>query len=281
MKVITFASSKGGVGKTTSAIILGTILMRHHQVTMIDTDPNRSLARWAERAPAHPRLKVIASKGEKSFVSELDRAKVTSDYVIVDTQGAGRSLTSTAMGESDLVIIPMADEHADAEQAIDTMVQLKREAKARGREIPVRILFARTKDGVTKSRLQKSVNMQVRDNIGAFTTELAERTAYSALHAYGRSLYDLDPKEVNGVTKAIGNAELFVEELLEVMEQESWSRKEKREKDPTIQMSVRMKEPVYETFRKLCIANRLSNGQMMEVLIAGHLREQDNGPAVS
>jgi chromosome partitioning protein len=227
MPVICFASSKGGVGKTTSAIILGTILMRHHRVTMIDTDPNQSLVSWSERAPVHARLKVIASKGERSFIGELDRAKAASDYVIIDTQGAGRSLTAIAMSESDLVIIPMGDEHEEAKQAVDTLVQLKREAMQRNREIPVRILFTRTKAAV-KSRLQRSVNTQIRDKIGAFTTELSERTAFAALSAYGGSLYDLDVNEVSGVPKAIGNAELFVEELKGVMgwidDIRGWSR---------------------------------------------------------
>lgn len=212
MPTITFASSKGGVGKTTSAIILGTILMRHHQVTMIDTDPNQSLVSWSRKSTPHPRMKVIASKGEKSFISELERAKENSDYVIVDTQGAGKDLTSVAMRESDLVIIPMGDEKAELDQTVDTLIQAKRIAGHRRREIPVLILFTRTKAAL-KSPLQRRINQEVRDKLGAFTTELAEHTAYSALHAYGGTLYTLDPQEVSGLPRAIGNAELFVEEL--------------------------------------------------------------------
>lgn len=67
----------------------------------------------------------------------------------------------------------------------------------------------------------------------------------------------------------------------EKLEQESWSRREKREKDPTVQMSLRMKEGTYESFRRLCTATRLTNGEMLDVMMASYLREQDNGPAVS
>lgn len=67
----------------------------------------------------------------------------------------------------------------------------------------------------------------------------------------------------------------------EKLEQESWSRREKREKEPTLQMSIRMKEEPYEIFRKLCIANRLTNGEMLEVMMASYLQERDNGSAVS
>lgn len=216
MSVITFASSKGGVGKTTSAIILGTILARHSRVIMLDTDPIQTLSTWFDLAPVSGQLKVVAPPTDRGFIGALDRARETSDHVIVDTQGAARSLTAMAMGESDLVIIPMGDEYADAKQAIDTLAALRDEAGRRKREIPVRILFTRTKAAV-KSRIQKSVNEQVRNNIGAFTTELAERTAYASLHGHGGSLYDLDREEVSGVDKAIGNAELFADEVRTVL----------------------------------------------------------------
>jgi hypothetical protein len=64
----------------------------------------------------------------------------------------------------------------------------------------------------------------------------------------------------------------------EKLEQESWSRREKREKEPTVQMSLRMKEPVYESFRRLCIATRLTNGEMLEAMMASYLREREQHP---
>lgn len=212
MTVITFASSKGGAGKTTSAIILATTLCREHKVVVIDADPAKRLMGWSEKGPLPLRLRVTASRGEKYIHNEIDEAKEAADYVIIDLEGAATRLNAYAMGESDLVIIPMGDEQQDAEGAIETIQELALEARTMRREIPVRILFARTKAAV-KSRLERSLNAQVRDKIGAFKMELHARTAFSALHNYGGSLYQMDPMEVTGVAKAIANAELFVEEL--------------------------------------------------------------------
>lgn len=212
MTVITFASSKGGAGKTTSAIVLATTLCREHKVVVIDADPAKRLIGWSEKGPLPLRLTVIASRGEKYIHNEIDEAKEAADYVIIDLEGAATRLNAYAMGESDLVIIPMGDEQQDAEGAIETIQELALEARTMRREIPVRILFARTKAAV-KSRLERSLNAQVRDKIGAFKMELHARTAFSALHNYGGSLYQMDPMEVTGVAKAIANAELFVEEL--------------------------------------------------------------------
>src|SRR5258705_152927 len=47
MPTIVFISPKGGIGKTTSSLTLGTQFAKHGAtVTMIDADPNRPLRKW-------------------------------------------------------------------------------------------------------------------------------------------------------------------------------------------------------------------------------------------
>lgn len=43
-----------------------------------------------------------------------------------------------------------------------------------------------------------------------------------------------------------------------------WKR---REANPTVQMSVRMKEDVYEKFRELAERERYTNGEMLELML--------------
>jgi chromosome partitioning protein len=217
MPVISFASSKGGAGKTTSAIVLATTLARRFRVCVIDADPAGRLMSWAEKpTPLPESLTVRKSQGERNIHDEIDQGLADHDFVVVDLEGTASRPNSFVMGESDLVIIPMGDEQPDAEGAIETLAQVHLQARAVRREIPVRILFARTKAAV-KSRLEKSLNAQVRDKIGAFSTELHSRTAYSALHNYGGTLKDLFGSETTGIEKAIGNAELFAQEVETVL----------------------------------------------------------------
>lgn len=217
MPVIAFASSKGGAGKTTSAIITATTLARNYQVTVIDTDPAGRLISWSRKRPLPLELNALSSRGERFIHEEIAQAKSRSDFVVLDLEGAATRLNAYAMGESDLVIIPMGDEQPDAEGAIETLAQLALEARAMRREIPVRILFCRTRTAV-KSRLEKSLNAQVRDKIGSFHEELNQRTAFSSLHSLGGTLYELDPVEIGGLRKAQENAQRFCDELLGVVD---------------------------------------------------------------
>ena len=50
--IITFASSKGGVGKsTTCAAIASALALGGARVLLIDLDQNRTLERWSRKAP--------------------------------------------------------------------------------------------------------------------------------------------------------------------------------------------------------------------------------------
>lgn len=217
MPVISFASSKGGAGKTTSAIILGTEIAEGASVIMIDADPAKRLLRWSTLAPLPSSMQVIASGGERSIQSEIDDAKSRAAFVLIDLEGSASRLTSFAIAESDLVIIPSGEEQQDADAAIDTLAEIGMEGRARRREIPAAILLARTSAAV-KSKLEKHIHQELHRAGRVFRTELHRRTAFSSLHNAGGGLRQLDPNDVNGIDKAIVNAQAFASEVIELLE---------------------------------------------------------------
>lgn len=218
MPVISFATSKGGAGKTTSCIVLGTTLAAGTSVVMIDADPAGRLASWSRRGGLPERLSIIRSQGEKHIQDEIDEARKQATFVLIDLEGAATRTNSYAMSESDLVVIPMGDEQQDADAALETLTQLAQEGRALRRAIPAAVLFTRTKAAV-KSRLARDINSQMRGHVSAFEIELNDRTAFSSLHNLGGTLEDMDPKEIGGLEKARENASAFAGEVIDILEE--------------------------------------------------------------
>src|ERR1700750_1943062 len=105
MPTISFASSKGGAGKSTSAVLLATELAeRGASVTIIDADPNQPVMRWS-RKPGRPNgLIVIGGVTEETLIDTIDEAARKTTFVIIDLEGTASLMVAQAMSRTDLVI---------------------------------------------------------------------------------------------------------------------------------------------------------------------------------
>lgn len=218
MPVISLASSKGGAGKTTACIVLGTIISETASVTIIDADPAQRLVRWSKKRELPKSITIIADTNEDTIMDTIAEAQSRSDIVMIDLEGVFSRLNTFALLRSDLVIVPMAKEQQDADDAVLTLAQIKRDGMSARREIPARILFSRTKAAVP-SNLEKEIHAAMSANVPCLENELIGRTAYSNLHSRGGTLRDLKKDgEVRGVDKAIDNAMAVAKEVYQILE---------------------------------------------------------------
>jgi len=215
MPVITFANSKGGSGKTTAALLLACELAHAKPVTIIDADPRRPVTTWA-RLPNKPdRLTVVTNESEKTILDEIEQVATRDPFVIVDLEGTASRLTSYAISQSDLVIVPMKEQQQDALAALDVIKEIHRDMKAVRRAIAYAVLFTQSKV-VAKSRTARFISRQFRDNprVDTFATEIHERDAFAAIFATGGSLRTLKANEVNNLEAAIANVTDFAREVV-------------------------------------------------------------------
>lgn len=215
MPTITFANSKGGSGKTTSALLLACELAASKPVTLIDADPRHPVTTWSNLPNKPDNLTVVTNQSEKTILDEIETASDRDPFVIVDLEGTASRLSSYAISQSDLVIIPMKEQQQDALAAIDVAQEIGRDMKAVRRTIPYAVLFTQTRV-VAKSRTARFVSSQFRNNakIDTFDTEIYERDAFSAIFAVGGSVRSLNPKEVNNLSAAIDNVQGFAAEVI-------------------------------------------------------------------
>ncbi len=130
MRTIVLATQKGGSGKSTLAIGLAVAAMvEGHHVALIDTDRQGTVAHWGRRRTlAEPRIeRADTSVDIERMLLTLRRNGVA--LAVIDTPATDNDLTVSAIGASDLCLIPARPSPADIEAALPTLRAVRRLGK--------------------------------------------------------------------------------------------------------------------------------------------------------
>ena len=188
MPVVTVASPKGGAGKSTASVILGTELAHAGaEVVILDCDPNRSVTLWADRAPLPPRIVVKADIGESEIVRTIKQQDEDGRIVIVDLEGVASRLVSRAISQADLVLTPMRATTLDATIGVRALELIAEEEEALGRSIRHAIVFTMTRAIKSKQHIAIETSL-IGQGVDVITPPLMERAAFSALFEFGGDL---------------------------------------------------------------------------------------------
>ena len=209
MPTIVIASPKGGAGKSTTAVLLGTELAHAGaEVVMMDCDPNRSLSLWAARGPLPSRIRLLDDVSESDIVRTIKHHDRDGQIVLVDLEGVASRLVSRAISQADLVITPMRATTLDATIGVRALRLIAEEEEALGRGIAHAVVFTMTK-GV-RSRQHSGIEASLGEQgVDLIEPSLMERAAFSALFEFGGDLRTM-PAQGN-MAAARENAALFAQ----------------------------------------------------------------------
>ncbi len=229
MPTISFASSKGGAGKSTSAVLLASELAsRGASVTIIDADPNQPVSRWSRKPGRPEKLTIISAVTEETLIDAIDDAARKATFVIVDLEGTASLMVAQAVSRADLVIIPTKGSELDAIEAIKVIKFIGRQEKAFNKRIPFAVLFTQTNPVVRPRTLKSLEQDMLAQGVPLFGTALHERDAFRAIFSFGGTLSDLDPSAVGNVPAALNNARQFTAEAVAMLKQQQQPAAERR-----------------------------------------------------
>lgn len=217
MPIVAVVNPKGGAGKSTAALVLGTTLARHGaSVTAFDCDRNQPLVTWSSGATRSP-LKVVSQLDPETIGRALRAEAAKTQFVIADLEGTASMMVATAIVSADLVLVPTRGSITDAHQAQRAINMVEDQAANVGAR-PYRLLFTCTRPGF-QTRDERAIR-ETFEQAGApiLPTDLGERAAYRAMFSYQLALEELDPSAVNGVDKAIENADAFAADVVSCIE---------------------------------------------------------------
>ena len=188
--VIVVAQQKGGAGKTMLAANLAAALAGQHRVTLLDIDPQRSLARWNQLRVANVGLPPIGFSDVSGWrvKGELDRLAREADVLIVDTPPQIDSDAARAIRAASLVLIPVQPSLPDLWASEATLKIAAAERR------PVAVLMNRVS---ARSGLRLTVEADLRARgLAILQAALGDRRAYAQAFAHGMGVAEAQPRSV-------------------------------------------------------------------------------------
>jgi len=212
MASISIASAKGGCGKTTVAILLGTELAQDgYKVTLLDCDLNQHATAFGAKAEI-PDFRVVPSIDEGNVLSELRKAEADSDVVLIDLPGGSSTLALKALQRSNFVLVPCQASLPDVRDAVKTLAQIDDAQDLARVDIVRSLIWTRVLSGF-ESRAAKHVRESVEGkNLPIFRSAVMERAAFRELHLTGKT-----PRQT-GAAAAASNVAAVAAELLTNLE---------------------------------------------------------------
>lgn len=212
--VISFATSKGGSGKSTALIILASVFAQEGgRVAVIDTDPNETVWRWAQKDGLPSNITPYRAFNEEELLDSIDAARASGhQLILVDVEGRASALGNVAISSSMLTVIPVRPSEPDGVEASKTIKAIRAIERATGLEKRYCIVINGL-NGAIRSRTFYDVKATFEQAKIPMAAHLVDREIYRRVLMEGGTIYtmkDVAPKQLKS---AFDEAYLFADNI--------------------------------------------------------------------
>lgn len=132
--IASIIQSKGGTGKTTTAMFLAAALTESgHDVAVLDMDPQQSTVRWSQHA-GNLGFPVIKAATVCDLNNQL-RRETSADFIIIDTPPGVRQLIDAAASVASMILVPTGVSPMEIDRTQSTLEALS------GLDAPVAVVL--------------------------------------------------------------------------------------------------------------------------------------------
>jgi len=216
--VISFATSKGGSGKSTALIILASVFAEEGgRVAVIDTDPNETVWRWAQKGGRPDNVTPYRAHNEEELLDAIDGARASGhQLILVDVEGRASALGNVAISSAMLTVIPVRPSEPDGVEASKTIKAIRAIERATGLEKRYCIVINGL-NGAIRSRTFYDVKATFEQAKIPMAAHLVDRELYRRVLMEGGTIYGMKDVPAKQLKAAFDEAYLFADNIAELV----------------------------------------------------------------
>lgn len=195
MTIFAVVATKGGVGKTTTAVHLATLLAEHHKTLLVDGDAQKSSMSWSvwrrESKTELPSPTTVMLEG-KSIRDEGRDLSSGYEHTVVDVGGRDGSGLRSALILANVAIVPCGASSLDG-AALTDLLEVVDLAKDINPSLKLKVLLTRID---TRTKDTAAMEAYLRENhLEVLNTKIYERVAYRRSIADGATVTEKPLKD--------------------------------------------------------------------------------------
>lgn len=231
--IISTISTKGGVGKSTSALLLlQELLERGHSVALLDLDPNKPFVKFrthrTKQGRACPaKILGLGEFDDKKFFELIAELRDAYDFIILDCEGSQNFMLTKAASVTEIVIVPVNVSPLDSWSLPELTGFLLEQSQVMRRPLPYRVLLNFVAQGAVTPVWERDTIREIDEiPLPRFQTKLYEGRCFKDMWGYNSTLYELRQEEVSEkaspdrlrqIDRAIERGSQLCDELFRVM----------------------------------------------------------------